>query len=58
MVNSEFCTREGESSHNLEYLDPKNWENYTDGIDPVHCTKGTCNESEIVKLICEVTYQM
>ena len=30
------------------------------GIDPVHCTKGTCNLSELVggKLIHEVMYQM
>ena len=32
-------------------------ENYTDGVDPVHCTKGTYNLSG-VQLICEVTYQM
>ena len=32
--------------------------NYTDCVDPVHCTKVTCNLSELVgvKMICEVTY--
>ena len=30
-----------------------------DGVDPVHCTKGTAKLSELVgvKLICEVMYQ-
>ena len=29
-----------------------------DGVDPVHCKKGTCNLSDLVgvKLIHEVTY--
>ena len=55
--NREFCTREGESSCNLEYLDPKYLENYTSGIDPVYCTKGTYNLDEF-KLICVVTNEM
>ena len=38
VVNGQFWTRKRESSHDLEYL-----ENYTDGVDPVHCMKGTCN---------------
>ena len=59
VMNGEFCTRERESSQDLEYLDPKYLINYTDGVDPVHCTKGTCNLSELigVNLICEATYQ-
>ena len=48
VVNGEFCTREGESSCDLEYLDPKYLENHTDGVDPIYCTKGTCNLSELV----------
>ena len=59
MVNGEFCTREGESSCNWEYLNPKYLENYTDGVDPVYFTKDTCNVSGLVgvKIICEVTYE-
>ena len=25
-------------------------ENYTNGVDPVHCTRGTCNLSELVEV--------
>ena len=48
-----------ESKHDLEYLDPKYWEDYTDDVDPVHYSKGTCNLSGLVgvKVMCEVTYQ-
>ena len=47
------------SSHDLEHVDPKYWENYTEGVDHIHCTKGTCNLSKLVgvKVIHEVTYQ-
>ena len=38
----------------------KHLENYMDGVDSVHCTKGTYNLSELVavKLMLEVMYQM
>ena len=57
VVNGKFCMRERESSHDLEYLDPKDLENYTDDVDPVHCTTGI-SELVGVKLICEATSQM
>ena len=46
-------------SYEFEYL-KKYLENYMDGVDSVHCTKGTCNSVELVGVIlaCEVMCQM
>ena len=38
-----------ESWHDLRvWVFQKYLENYRDGVDPVHCAKGTCNLSELV----------
>ena len=46
VINGKFFRRAGV----LVWVEvfQKYLENYTDGVDLVHCTKGTCNLSELI----------